>query len=318
MPLREVLRVEREAMVHVCMQPQTKQVKGGVKGGLNRFMNGLRERLPGGYGNGDNIAVIIANQDYGSSFPALDNARTNGEAVRKLLVEILGYEKKNVIVLDNAKRADMLRIFGGDEGGEGELAARLRANPDARLLVYYVGHASSQALGTRNYLLPVDAVAGDEASTAFPLELLYERLRRIDARSSQLFLEASFSANRSRTIVAPNISEREVDIEPVTPVRGLAVMAAARGDQRALVDIETGLGLFTRYLLAGMAGRADERPLGNGDRIIDAVELYAFIASRVRLAARKTLGLMQEPVLERSENLFLSQLSRRNARKGRN
>jgi hypothetical protein len=31
--------------------------------------------------------------------------------------------------------------------------------------------------------------------------------------------------------------------------------------------------LFTRYLIEGLAGRADEAPIGNGDKRIDTAEL---------------------------------------------
>ena len=214
------------------------------------------------------------------------------------------------IVVNDARRADFIHLFGRKGNAEGELKKRLRANPNAQLMIYYSGHASSSGLGLNNYLLPVDAILGVESKTAYSLGVLYDNLRELDARTTQLFLDASFNANRAPMILAPNISERRVNIAPIVPVRGLAVFSAATGDQKPLVDHETGLGMFTRFLIGGLAGKADERPIGNGDRIIDSVELYVHLAANVRLAARKTLGLKQNPTMSRSDNLFLSQLSR--------
>jgi len=44
---------------------------------------------------------------------------------------------------------------------------------------------------------------------------------------------------------------------PVNPVPGLAVFKASDRDQKTIKDPEYGIGLFTRYLIEGLAGRAD-------------------------------------------------------------
>jgi hypothetical protein len=36
--------------------------------------------------------------------------------------------------------------------------------------------------------------------------------------------------------------------------------------------------------------------VGNGDGMVDSAEIYAYTATMVRLSARKTFGLLQEPV----------------------
>jgi hypothetical protein len=313
--LQEVMKIEREARVHVCMTPQrrlTSAVKNDLDvDGINQLIRSLYDRLPGGYGNENNIAVIIGNRNYGRDIRVNDAGHVNAAAMKALLIEQLGYRKSNVIVVKDARLDDFVRLFGRRGDVRGELQRRLKANPDAQLMVYYSGHASSSGLGMNNYLLPVDAIAGIEDKTAYSLGVLYDNLRELDARTTQLFLEAGFNADRRSVVLAPNIAERRVNVAPIVPVRGLAVFTAATGDQKVLIDHETGIGLFTRYLISGLAGKADERPIGNGDRIIDSVELYVHLASNVRLAARKTLGLLQNPTLSRSDNLFLSQLSRK-------
>lgn len=318
LPLREVMKIEREASVHVCMAPQTRLTSAVKKGldrsGINASIRALYERLPGGYGNADNIAVIIGNRNYGRDINVNDAGHVNAAAMKALLVEQLGYKTANVIMVKDATRKDFVRLFGRRGDVRGDLQKRLKANRDARLMVYYSGHASSSGLGMDNYLLPVDAIAGIEDKTAYSLATLYDNLRELDARTTQLFLEAGFNTNRSHMVLAPNIAERRVNVAPIVPVRGLTVFTAATGDQKPLVDHETGIGLFTRYLMSGLAGKADESPIGNDDRNIGSVELYVHLASKVRLAARKTLGLRQNPTLSRTDNLFLSQLSRRSRR----
>ena len=312
LPLDELMKIEREASVHVCMNPQLQLTSVAKKGtAFNNSLKDLYRALPGGYGNADNIAVLIGNKNYAKGVSPNLAAHVNVEAMKTLLIDQLGYSPENVLTLFDAKRSDMVRLLGKRGDVSGELQKRLKANPDAQLMVYYSGHASSSGLGLNNHLLPVDAVLGQEATSAYSMSVLYDNLRELDARTTQLFLETGFNADRSSVIQAPNIAERRVNVAPIMPVRGLAVFTAATGDQKPLIDHEMGIGLFTRYLISGLAGAADQRPIGNGDRIIDSVELYVHLTGNVRLAARKTLGLRQNPTFARSDNLFLSQLSRK-------
>ena len=315
LPLDDVMKIEGEARVHVCMIPQTRLSsvvsKGLDSSGVNATIRSLFDQLPGGYGNEDNIAVLIGNKNYAGDLDKNAAGHVNAAAMKALLTEQLGYSQKNIIVLKDAKLQDFNRVFGKSGNVRGELYKRLQKNPNAQLMIYYSGHASSSGLGMENYLLPVDAIKGRARKTAYSLDLLYDNLRELDARTTQLFLETGFNANRTLMVLPPNIAERRVNVAPIVPVRGLAIFSAATGDQKSLIDHETGIGLFTRFLIGGLAGKADQQPIGNGDRVIDSVELYVHLANNVRLSARKTLGLRQNPTISRSDNLFLSQLSRK-------
>ena len=69
--------------------------------------------------------------------------------------------------------------------------------------------------------------------------------------------------------------------------------------------------MFTRYLIEGFAGRADEAPIGNGDKRIDTVELYVYTSDMVRTGARKSFGLEQKPMLSKIDNLVVGNLASR-------
>ena len=74
------------------------------------------------------------------------------------------------------------------------------------------------------------------------------------------------------------------------------MLAATDRGQRTLIDVTYDIGLFTRYVIEGLAGGADLPPVGNGDGELDSAEIYAFTAAFVDLAARKTFGVLQRPV----------------------
>src|SRR5690242_18825099 len=114
------------------------------------------------------------------------------------------------------------------------------------------------------YLLPVNAKLEELDKTAYALQELYDNLGKTGARTTMLMLEANFAKNLDELIDPPNLPELEVEAMPATPVAGLAVFKASDRDQHP----EYGIGLFTRYLIEGFAGRADEAPIGNGDKRI--------------------------------------------------
>jgi uncharacterized caspase-like protein len=122
-------------------------------------------------------------------------------------------------------------------------------------------------------------------------------------------LEANFARNLDELIDPPNLPELEVEAMPAEPVPGLAVFKASDRDQKAIQDPEYGIGLFTRYMIEGLAGKADETPIGNGDSQIDTVELFVYTADQVRTTARKSFGMEQKPLLSEIDNLVVGKLA---------
>ena len=86
------------------------------------------------------------------------------------------------------------------------------------------------------------------------------------------------------------------------------MLSASVRDLKTLDDPKYGIGLFSRYRIEGLAGRADLEPIGNRDREIDAVELYAYTSHMVRLAARKSFGLLQKPMISNAGNVRITRV----------
>ena len=225
------------------------------------------------------------------------------------MTEQLGYRKENIIDLRDATLADFERVFGTADNPGGEIATRINRRESRRRDRLCLEPRPREA-GRRQaaYLLPVDGKIDDLDQTAYRLQQLYDNLGKAGARTIMLMLEATFGS-LDRAVDAPNIPELEVDAMPETPIAGLAVFTASDRDQQALEDPEYGIGLFTRYMIAGLAGDADEAPLGNGDKRIDTVELYVYTADKVRTAARKSFGVEQKPMLSKIDNLVVGNLA---------
>ena len=297
--LNDIKRIEDAGNLELCSTPPRLLPKPGIgNGNVVKSFSRIRELyrgLPSVPENEGAIAVIIGNSTY-DNLPPAQTARNDAGAMYFFLTEHLGFQQDHIIDLRNAKRADFERVFGPVPGSDGELKRLVRAQPDAKVIVYYSGHGATNASHSDSYLLPVDAQPYREERSGYPVSTLYDNLAGLDAKSVLILLESSFGRDHGTYLLPPNIPETTRSVLPVEPLPSLTVLAAADRGQRALLDTDYDVGLFTRYLIEGLAGGADLYPVGNGNNRVDSAEFYAFTAAMVRLAARKTFGLLQDPV----------------------
>jgi hypothetical protein len=309
-----VLRLERAANVTICVNPDMcrlpSAIGGGYAGERATTIRTVFKDLPAGIDNDGNVAVVVGNHAYQGELPDNPDGSADADAVMALLIDQLGYKQENIIDLRDATLDDLKRVFGSDSDPGGELAKRIDKDDPGDVFIYVASHGMVKEDDAKEaYLLPVDAKIDDLDGSAYAMQELYDNLGKIGARTIMLMLEANFAQNLDQLIDPPNLPELEVEAMPTTPVPGLAVFKASDRDQRAIQDPEFGIGLFTRYLIEGLAGRADEAPLGNGDKSIDTVELYVYTADAVRTAARKSFGMEQKPLLSKIDNLVVGKLS---------
>ena len=71
--------------------------------------------------NKDAVAVIIGNKDYTGSVPDVDFAHNDAEAMKRFVVEVLGFREGNIIDLRDAGQAKMEAAFGNARSHEGML-----------------------------------------------------------------------------------------------------------------------------------------------------------------------------------------------------
>jgi hypothetical protein len=251
------------------------------------------------------IAIVIGNGNY-AALPASETSRNDADAIYSVLTEHLGYAQDNVVLVRDAKKDDLDRLFGTDAGPEGELARLVRAHPGAKVLLYYSGLGATNAAQSETYLLPIDTERYREERSGYPLASLYAGLSRLGAKSVLVLLEAEFGRDHGAYVLPPNVPETMRTVLPDAPLSGLTVLAAADRGQRTLIDLSYGISLFTRYLIEGLAGNADLPPIGNGDGKLDSVEIYVFTAEMVQLAARKSYGLLQNPVYSSAATAVVS------------
>ena len=254
----------------------------------------------------DGLAVVIANTHYAAPLAGRASAERNAAAMQALLTERAGFRNENVIVALDATRGELERVFGPTAGGASELSNRLKTQAIPNLIVYVASHGASGEDSGEAFILPVDGQLRREEQTGYPLSALYRNLARLGIPDTLVVLEVEFSRDPGALVLAPNAPSNRVNALPARAVAGLAVYTAADRDQKALEDPETGLGLFTRHLIEALSGAADAGPIGNADGTVDSTEAFVFAAQRTQIAARKSFGVLQKPLLSQVRPLAIA------------
>jgi Caspase domain len=297
--LDDVERIESAGNIHLCATPSRQlPPRGSGVGEPVKSYTKVRElyrALPSAAEDAASVAVIIGNRNY-AKLPPSETSQNDAGAMYAFLTEHLGFREDNIIDVRDAKKADLERLFGASPGVEGDLARLVRSEPGARVLVYYSGHGATDSAESETYLLPVETESYREELGGYKLSTLYANLAKLDAQSVLVLLETEYGLDHSAYVLPPNLPETTNRALPRAPLPNLTVLAASDRGQRTLIDSTYDIGLFTRYLIEGLAGRADLRPIGNGDGKLDSAEIYVYTAAMVELAARKTFGLLQNPV----------------------
>ena len=246
--------------------------------------------------NRHGVAVIIGNRTYGSSVPAVKYAFNDAEAVKQFVTGGLGYRAGNVIDLRDATYAQMRAVFGNESTHEGKLFQFVRPGR-SDVVVFYSGHGVPGLKDKRGYILPVDADPDNPELNGYPLDLLFDNLSKIEARSVTVFIDACFSGGSDGGMLIKSASP--VFIKGTLPVAtgAMTVITAAQGSQLASWDHEARQGLFTEHLLQALYGKADGKDYGNGDGRITAREIKAFLDDEMTYAARRRYNRHQKASL---------------------
>lgn len=243
--------------------------------------------------NPDAVAVIIGNKNYRGKIPPVEFAINDAMAFKQFAIGVLGLQESNVIELNDASLNDMESILGNGRSHMGKLWRWVRPG-ESDLFVFYSGHGVPGMKDRRAYLLPVEANPDMAEIQGYPLELMYHNLERMDARSVTVFVDACFSGESPGGQLVREASGIRVAPKAETSPAAITVITAAKEDQLASWDVDAQHGLFTKYLLEGLGGLADQQRFGNENSQVTLGELKAYLDREMTYAARRRYGRPQE------------------------
>ncbi len=251
---------------------------------------------------GERWAVVIGIGSYDAkSVPRLRYAVPDADAVYRTLIDVAGFRRDHVVLLtDTTERKPTLRNL---RQVLGTFLARSPRKEDT-VLIFFAGHGAPEVDprgverdGLAKYLIPADADPDDLYSTALPMDEIRTIFERIEAERVIMFLDTCYSgAAGGRTFATKGIRAGSVDdafLDRLARSKGRAIITASRPGEVSLELAELGHGIFTHYLVQGLAGAAD----ANGDGVVSLHELYEYVAQQVTLKSR-AVGGNQHPIMK--------------------
>ncbi len=249
--------------------------------------------------NKDSVAVVIGNQAYvHKDIPSVLYAKRDAAAIKQYLMEILGYRDGNIIYTEDVSKAGFEKIFGTEKNHRGMLYNYIKPQR-SDVFIYYSGHGAPDPVANEAYLVPKDCDPVMMSLTAYPLNVLYGNLPKIEAKSVIVVIDSCFSGgtNTGKWLV-PNASPALLKVKnPVVTHSKVTILTSAENNQVSSWYPEKQHSMFTYFFLRAVGGDADR----NRDRRISFQEIYDFVSDRSEgvpyYAKRLHGGRIQTPTL---------------------
>lgn len=182
------------------------------------------------------------------------------------------------------------------------LNARVREHANGVLVVFYSGHADSQALHLSGTRLPMA-----ELKALLVGSPALSRLLIVDACRSGSLIQLK-GAKQVAPFVVPDFAE------PVP--EGFAVLTSSSASEDSQESLTLGSSYFTYYVNSGLIGAADQ----DHNNVVSLSELYAFASTETRAATVRSVAGPQNPTFQFAlggqHDLVLTRLGRRDVRLG--
>ncbi len=243
-------------------------------------------------GYSESWAIIIGIDDY-AKWPKLQYAVRDAQAIRETLIQKYGFGSERVVSLTNkeATRVGILDAFH-DKLAHGGM------QKNDRLFVFFAGHGATRQLSSGRdlgYIIPVDSDPNQMATDAIPMTELQNIAESLPAKHALFIMDACYSGlGLTRGGSAGNF------LRDNAKRIGRQMLTAGGADQLVADGGPNGHSIFTWTLLQGLAGKGDL----NGDGIITATELAAYVAPAVSAVSRQTPAFGSLPGSEGGDFVF--------------
>jgi hypothetical protein len=252
--------------------------------------------------NNYGIAVIIGNKNYSNpDVPDVEYALNDANTIKRYLINMLGFREDNIIFIENAKKADFERVFGTKDVYEGKLYNWIKPN-QSDVFIYYSGHGAPDVRSKKAYFMPANCDPNYVRIDAYPLDVFYNNLEKIPAKSIVVVLDACFSGGSQQGMLIKDASPMYIDVQMPLLRNRFNLFTSAEGDQIASWYPDGKHSLFTYYFLRAIRGEADK----DRNREINLKEIKNFIEENVTYMARRIYGREQTPVVRGELDFIVS------------
>jgi hypothetical protein len=224
---------------------------------------------------GKRHAIVIGINNYqDTGISDLSKARNDAKLVGKILKDQGEFEQVFIMTDDIDPRNDKDNLYPTKLNIEEKLDSLLRfSDPDDLIVFFFSGHGISDP-DENGYLVTVDTVTDKQFNTSLRINDVVQRLKSKGIKKSLLVLDAcrdvlySSKSSSRNSLLEKEYTESEVS----------ATFYSTKAGYYSYEDDETDYGVFTKYLVMGMEGKADS----NADGVVAFSELEQYVQKGVK------------------------------------
>ncbi|MGO9337720.1 MAG: polysaccharide deacetylase family protein [Terracidiphilus sp.] len=245
----------------------------------------------------DSWAAIIGIDDY-VNWQKLQYAAHDAQGVKDALIQKYNFKPDHVFTLLNgqATRQAILSLLGD------KLADPTMVQHEDRVFVFFAGHGATRRLASGRdlgYIIPVDADLTDFEGTAISMTNFQDISEAIPAKHVLFVMDSCYSG-LALTRGGGDLPSTQNYLNEISRREARQMFTAGEADQQVADNGPNGHSVFTWTLLQGLDGRADL----NGDGVITATELAAYVAPAVSALSHQTPTFGNLPGTEGGDFIF--------------
>ncbi|MGD0348149.1 MAG: polysaccharide deacetylase family protein [Terracidiphilus sp.] len=240
-------------------------------------------------------AAIIGIDDY-VNWQKLQYAVHDALGVKDMLIQKYNFKPDHVFTLldGQATRQNILSLLGDKLGGT-------QVQHEDRVFVFFAGHGATRKLASGRelgYIVPVDADLTDLEGSAISMTNFQDISEAIPAKHVLFVMDSCYSGLALTRGGMPAFSQNYLN--EISRREARQMFTAGGADQQVADNGPNGHSVFTWTLLQGLDGRADL----NGDGVITASELAAYVAPAVSALSHQTPAFGNLPGTEGGDFIF--------------
>ena len=224
----------------------------------------------------DSWALLIAIDDY-QQVPKLNYAVADAESMKDYLINVDGFKSSNVFTLYNEEATKPAM-----ETALGTLLPS-KVGKEDRVLIFFAGHGQTETLpdGSKmGFLIPYEGQATNLYGSCLSMSSVKEISRRISSKHIFFAVDACYSGIAGYETRAVPSADPAMYLKKLTSMRAVQIVTAGQGNETVIESERFGGGhsVFSYHMVKGLTNGAADL---NGDGIIPASELYAYLAPRI-------------------------------------
>lgn len=241
------------------------------------------------------VAVVIGIDKY-KQWPTLECAVADANAIKKKFSN-MGFDRVFELCNNDATRLNILRLLS-------DKLPNILGDND-QLVIYFAGHGQTETYtdesgldAQEGYIIPVDGDKTNYRGTAISMSKIIDISSKLKAKHVFYVFDSCYSGLGLKR--SGGIEKADGYIKKVTSLKSVQIVTAGGKDE--LAGEEKGHGIFTRYFLMALDGKADF----DSDGYITGGEIGTFL----RPAVSKKTNNAQTPkfgwIMGEGDNVFIN------------